>query len=168
MQAATYKIAPGIELSQSCHYIVSVNQEDFGMVSTRAEAISLVDRLADVLLRELSEDPLVAEGWMRIEKDIGDHEIVVSRQMLGKWVNSSMTPVYRLSCRAIASAVLVDPRSIGEVQYPVREDVPSYAHIVEREPEQPKSVQTAVADLDALVEDLTRTLDAYFPDSRVS
>lgn len=98
-----YKITDTITFDDHSIFLVKVIEHDstrdpeFCFTQNRDEAQVLMEKLANHLVKELSEDSAVANGKVRISLEKADRSLVIRKQTLGRLYNGTSTPVYTLN-----------------------------------------------------------------------
>lgn len=115
-----YKVTNDISLTDKHLYVIKVNQEEFCIAKSKDQLKLLLENLTNALMKELQDNPDVKSGWTKIEKEITEFSIVITRQQLGRLFNGSKVPVYTLTYSTVAEGLIVTPKE---------EDIPQSAEI---------------------------------------
>jgi hypothetical protein len=98
-----YQITDDIYFDDQSIFLIKVIEHDttsdpeFCYAESRDVANGIIEKLADRLVDELTHDPQVASGKVKISVERIDRSIVIRKQVLGRWINGTPAPVYTLS-----------------------------------------------------------------------
>jgi hypothetical protein len=103
-----YQITDDIYFDDQSIFLIKVIEHDttsepeFCYAESRDGATIMIEKLANRLVDELSQDPQVASGKVKISTERVDRSIVIRKQVLGRWLNGTPNPVYTLSYNEVS------------------------------------------------------------------
>ena len=106
MKQQTYKVTDNVVMTNCHYYIIKINNEDYGIVPTSDKALAIIKDQMEVLMKELSEDPLVKSGWTTLLLDVSENTTTIYKQALGRVVNGTKVPVYKMTFAPVAECLL--------------------------------------------------------------
>jgi hypothetical protein len=126
-KAQFYKITDTIYFDAASIFLVKVFEHEtntdpeFCYCHNREEARRIIEDLANKLSKELSEDSTVANGKVKITVEVGDRNIIIRKQALGRLYNGPATPVYTLTYNEVSHGFISQPPQYDAIDQLIEE-----------------------------------------------